>query len=527
MPRSISHRLAVLALLACPVSVLAAQGGPQDLTGLDEFVASVMKEWHVPGLAVGVVRDGKPILVKGYGFRDVEGKQPVTPRTLMAIGSNSKSFTVVLMGMLADSGKLEWDKPVRTYLPDFQLYDELAAREMTPRDLVTHRSGLPRHDALWYGRSFGREEMYRRLRYLEPNASFRGRWQYQNLMFMTAGYLVERLTARPWEDQIRERIFQPLGMARSNTSVRDLSASDDVALAYVWRECPTAAAGNGNGSSSPPECGLVKVPYRNIDAIGPAGSINSSVEEMLHYIQFHVDSGRYQGKTVLSKANWTQMQTPQVLVGSPDLWPDDVGVATYGMGLAVSTYRGRKLVQHGGGIDGFISQMSWMPKERIGVVVLTNMSGNNPVPNIVTRNVFDRLLERDQIDWVARTRQQEKEGVERRDKQRKEREAERKPNTTPSHPLSAYAGAFEHPGYGRLTVQAAGDALEISFDGFKVPLKHFHYDVFEIADPNSPLSGRVMFVMDKKGDIERLAVPFETNVADIVFTRVKTPAPSP
>src|SRR5213594_1415936 len=174
----------------------ASRATPRALSGLDQFVTAQMTEWHVPGLALGIIQDGRVVLLKGYGFRDVEQKLPVTPRTLMAIGSNSKSFTVVLMGMLADSGKLEWDKPARTYLPDFQLYDDFATREMTPRDLVTHRSGLPRHDGLWYGRSFTREELYRRLKYLEPSASFRSRWQYQNLLFLTAGYLVERRTGR-------------------------------------------------------------------------------------------------------------------------------------------------------------------------------------------------------------------------------------------------------------------------------------------------------------------------------------------
>src|SRR5205814_3454792 len=220
--------LATLAVRAVAAQAVAPpRGSARALAGLDPFVASVMKEWHVPGLAIGIIQDGRPVLLKGYGFRDVEHQLPVTPRTLMAIGSNSKSFTVVLMGMLVDSGKLDWDKPVRDYLPDFQLHDELASQEMTSRDLVTHRSGLPRHDLFWYGGSLGREEMYRRLRYLEPNVSFRSRWQYQNLMFMTAGYLVEKRTGRSWDDLIRERLFAPLGMTRSNTSVRDLPSSDD------------------------------------------------------------------------------------------------------------------------------------------------------------------------------------------------------------------------------------------------------------------------------------------------------------
>jgi CubicO group peptidase (beta-lactamase class C family) len=509
----------------------APRGTPKGFGGFDQYVASVMQEWHVPGLAIGIIQDGRPVLLKGYGFRDVERRVPVTPRTLMAIGSNSKSFTVVLMGMLVDSGKLAWDKPVREYLADFQLQDEFASRDMTPRDLVTHRSGLPRHDIAWYGRSLNREELYQRLKYLEPSASFRSRWQYQNLMYTTAGYLVEKRTGRSWDDLIRERIFGPLGMTRSNTSVRDLPASDDAALAYVWRKCPesqaaangAASSPGGNGATVAVECGLVKVPYRNIDAVAPAGSINSSVEEMLHYVQFHIDSGRYDGRQLLSKDNEVQMQTPQMLIGAQDFWPDEFGLASYGLGLAVTSYRGHKLVQHGGGIDGFISQMSWLPKERVGVVVLTNMSGANPVPNIVTRNVLDRVLALAPIDWVARTRKQIQEGEAQEKKQRDERAAARKPNTTPSHDLAAYAGIYEHPAYGRLTVRTAGTTLELTFDEFTARLKHYHYDMFEVDDPAelAPLSGVLTFLMDRKGEIDRVAVPFEQSVKDIEFSRVK------
>ena len=546
MPRSRMRWSALLFFALQPTPALVGQAGPpaaptsrsaisgdRALRGLDDFVARVMKEWQVPGLALGVVQEGKPVFLKGYGYHDVEKRLPVTPRTLMAIGSNTKSFTVVLMSMLADSGKLEWDKPVRTYLPDFQLYDDFATREMTPRDLVTHRSGLPRHDGLWYGRSFNREELYRRLKYLEPSASFRSRWQYQNLMFLTAGYLVERRTGRSWDDLIRERVFAPLEMTRSNTSVRDLPAADDAALGYVWRDCPAEKAAGmvgtagaaGAAAPSSTECGLVQVPYRNIDAVAPAGSINSDVEEMLHYIQFHIDSGRYNGRAILSKENASLMETPQMLVGDQEIWPDELGVATYGLGLSVTSYRGRKLVQHGGGIDGFISQMSWLPRERIGIMVVTNMSGTNPVPNIVTRNVIDRLLGLAPIDWVARTEKQLQDAKAKRLKQRADRAAERQPNTSPSHPLSAYGGTYEHPAYGRLSVQADGAALSVSFDGFNVPLKHFHYDVFEIDDPMDalPLSGRVTFLMDSKGNIDRMAVPFEPSVKDIEFTRVKNP----
>ena len=201
---------------------------------------------------------------------------------------------------------------------------------------------------------------------------------------------------------------------------------------------------------------------------------------------------------------------------------EELGFSTYGLGLGVTTYRGHKLVSHGGGIDGFISAMSWLPADKLGVMVLTNFGGNNPVPNIVARNVYDRFLGLDQVDWVGRTRKQQEEGRARQEKMRQEREAERKPGTSPSHELAAYAGSYEHPGYGRVTIQPAGSDLELTLDKFVVKLKHFHYDVFEMTDPGNtvPLSGRVAFLTNKKGEVDRVGIPLEPNVSDILFSRV-------
>lgn len=482
----------------------SSRGPAAPLNGLDQFVTSVMETWHVPGLALGVVKGGKVVLAKGYGYRDVEQKLPVTSRTIMAIGSNSKSFTAVLMGMLVDEKKLDWDKPVRIWLPDFQLWDPFATRDMTPKDLITHRSGLPRHDALWYGRSFSRQQLYERLRYLEPSASFRSRYQYQNLMFMTAGYLTERITGRSWEEQIRERIFIPLGMTRSNTSVAESPRSDDFAYPYGWRDSA-----------------LVRLPFRNIDAVGPAGSINSSVDDMLKYIQFRLNQGSADGRQLLSRENERLMQSPQMISGGESDSPE-LGVGTYGLGVGVSTYRGHKVVSHGGGIDGFISAMSWLPADSLGVIVLTNFGGNNPVPTIVARNVYDRFLGLDQVDWVGRTKRQQDEGRVRQERQRREREAERTPGTSPSHALAAFAGTYEHPGYGRVVIRTGGPGLEMVLDGVVAGLSHFHYDIFELADPGGavPFQGRMAFLTNKKGEVDRVAIPLEPNVSDIVFTRV-------
>ena len=194
-----------LALSSAPGEARAQAGTGDPFEGFDAFMARIMEDWQVPGVAVGVIHNGEIALARGFGYRDVESQLPVTEHTTMAIGSNSKSFTVSVMAMLVDGGILDWDKPVRDYLPGFRLHDEFATAEMTPRDLVTHQSGLPRHDNVWYGRAATREEIFAKLRYLKPNASFRSRYQYQNLMFLTAGYLTARLAGATWDELIDDR----------------------------------------------------------------------------------------------------------------------------------------------------------------------------------------------------------------------------------------------------------------------------------------------------------------------------------
>lgn len=502
--RRLSRVTFVLASFFVLIAPLPAQrSSAPNLTGFDQWVTSVMAEWKIPGLAVGAVQDGKVVFAKGYGLRDVEAKLPVTPQTVMAIGSNSKSFTAVLMAMLADEKKLDWDTPVRTYLPDFRLYDEIATQELTPKDLVTHRSGLPRHDNLWYGRPFTREQLYQRLRYIEPSASIRSRYQYQNLMFMTAGILTERLTGRTWEQQLQDRIFTPLGMTRASASANDIVRAGDFAYPYMVR----------NDS-------VVRVPYRNIDAVGPAGSINASVEDMLKYIQFRIDQGTAGGKRLVSEAQERLMQSPHMVSGAGFDYPE-LGLGNYGLGVGVSTYRGHKLVVHGGGIDGFISSMSWLPDRKVGIMVLTNFSGDNPVPVMVMRTLYDRLLGAPAVDWAARTRTAAAEDRARQQKAREARQAERKTGTSPSHPINAYAGSFEHPGYGTLVVTVDDGKLTATLDPHRVALEHFHYDVWEINDPGNvvPFGGRLRFLTNGKGEIDQVAVPLEPNVSDIVFKR--------
>ncbi len=498
---------AVAALAQAPASKPTLGGptlGGPTLEGFDEFAAKQLELWKVPGVAIAVVRDGQVILSKGYGVRNAKEKLPVTPKTLFAIGSTSKAFTAALLYMLAEQGKLDWDKPVREYMPDFRLHDQSATERMTARDLVTHRSGLPRHDLMWYSASFSRKEIYDRLRHLEPSKDFRSTWQYQNLMFMTAGYLAGRLGDLSWEELTRQRILAPLGMNGSNFSVRDSEKNADHARPYqkVKEE-------------------VNEVPFRGIDAVGPAGSINSGVDDMSRWVLFHLNRGKHEGKQLLAESAFRDMHSPHMVI--PGESPRaELGQSSYGMGWLINTYRGRKVVSHGGGIDGFTALVSFMPVEKLGMVILTNLGGN-PLPSVVSYNVYDRLLGLDQIAWADRIKGDQEKSRASEEEAKKKNYTARREGTRPSHELKEYAGEYEHPGYGLAKIElAAGGELKLALHGVGGPLKHFHYDVFEVAeDEKNPFQKfKVMFQTALQGEIESLSLPLESALKPIVFTRV-------
>jgi CubicO group peptidase (beta-lactamase class C family) len=472
----------------------------QAFEGFDTFAQQVLKDWNCVGFAVAVIQDGKVTYAKGHGLRDLKGNQPVTTKTLFAIGSSTKSFTVTSLGVLADQGKLDWDKPVREYLPDFQLMDQFATERMTPRDLVTHRSGLPRHDRMWLNSPFTRQEIFERLRYLEANKDFRTTFQYQNLMFMTAGLLAGHVAGMPWEDHIRKVIFEPLGMSDSNFSVVDMQKSADHSQPYT----------------------LVKeqireMPFRNIDTIGPAGSINSNVEDMAKYVMMHMQHG----KGIISLKNSRDMQSPQMSIAGPSPENKELGSQSYGMGFFLTSYRGHYLVHHGGNIDGFSALVTFMPQDNIGMVILSNQNGSQ-VPTVVSYDVYDRLLGLDQIDWTKRFKTQQERGRAGVEEAKKKGYTTQVQGTHPSHQLSDYAGDYESPAYGVASVAIENGALKFSYHGGGGPLNHYHYDVFEVAerDLESLSKEKVTFHTNLRGDVDSLSVPFDANVKEIVFSRL-------
>ena len=472
-----------------------------NLKGFDTFVTETMEEWKVPGIGISIVKDGKVIFSKGFGFRDVKKGLNVTPKTLFAIGSCSKAFTSVTMGILVDEGKLDWDKPVREYLPSFKLKDPFATERMTPLDLVCHRSGLPRHDLMWYGSSATRQEIFDRLQYLEPSKDFRTTFQYQNLMFMTAGYMVGKIAGTTWEKFVQNRIFGPLGMDDSNFSVEDSKKAPDFALPYMEKDDK-----------------VIEIPFRNIDTVGPAGSINSNVIDMADWLLLNLNKGKFGEKQIISEESLKEIHSPQ-MISSKSFKYDEVFYSTYAMGWGITSYRGHLMLSHGGGIDGFTAGVTFMPRDNIGMVIFTNMS-DTPLPGIIAYNAYDRLLGLDQIPWNKRIREQNDKAKEEAEKAKKEKDKDRKLNTKPSHPLEDYAGDYEHPGYGIVAIIKKGDQLTGVFNSISFDVKHYHYDIFEMSNEFIDMTEKVTFFTDNKGNISSLSVQLEDRVEAIVFTRM-------
>src|ERR1051325_4613052 len=326
--RSLSWFFAVLMFVSSLHSARSATNSVDPgkaLTGFDEFTEEALKDWNVPGLAVAVVLKDHIVYAKGFGFRDREKKLPVTTNTLFAIGSTTKAMTTFLIGILVDEGKVDWDKPVRRYLPEFRLYDPQASEAITPRDLVTHRSGLPRHDMVWYNNTnLTRRELVQRLAYLEPSEGFRAKFQYNNLMYATAGYLVEQITGKSWEQNVRQRIFEPLGMQRSNFSVHDSQSDSDFALPYEEKREK-----------------VKRMAFRNIDVMGPAGSVNSSITEMSQWLMLNLNKGKFGDRQLISPATLADIHSPHMTTGA-SVYRPEISQAAYGLGWMVDTYRGHR-----------------------------------------------------------------------------------------------------------------------------------------------------------------------------------------
>jgi CubicO group peptidase (beta-lactamase class C family) len=469
----------------------AARAAP--LAGLDAYVRQAMKDWQGAGLSIAIVKDDSVVFAGGYGVREVGKPAPVTPRTIFAIGSNTKLFTAVAAGMMVDEGKLRWDAPVTTYLPWFQLHDPYVTREITVRDMLSHRSGLGRRgDLIWYGSPFSRKEILTRIRYLEPNSSFRSEFGYQNIMVLGAGEAVAAVAGQSWDDLVERRILQPLGMRESSTSIRALASASDVAAPHDWRD------------GRP-----VSVPWRDIDNVAPAGSINSSALDMAQWIRFLLADGSHGGRSLIKPATLREIESPQTIVRNPpDSLRPSMHFSAYGLGVGMHDYLGVKVMTHTGGIDGMLSQVTWVPERKLGVVILTNTSGHNALFTALANRVLDAYLGAPPRDWsrilLDQTVKQESQMAATAAKA----EAARAKDTKPSLALEKYAGTYVSELYPDLVFGLEGGALVVRFGtAFSGRAEHWQYDTFRLLMPALGSDSELAtFMLDSRGAVARVDV---------------------
>jgi CubicO group peptidase (beta-lactamase class C family) len=468
---------------------------------LDRLAPDAMADWKVPGVALAVVQDGKVVLAKAYGQRDVEANLPVTTATQFLIGSITKSFTATGVALLHNEGRLDWTKPVRDYLPEFRLHDPVATERVTIRDLLCHQSGLPRHDWVHLPGDRAPAEMLGVMRHLELSRDIRSAYQYSNLCYNVAGLLIERVSGQSYEAFIRARLTDRLGMTVGFT-LEDLEASADPARPYMMHEDTRLRA--------------MRLPIRTV----AAGAITTSVADLANWMQLHLGKGEFNRERVLPAALIDAMHAPRVYDTQPEF--AELGAAHYGLGFRCQSYRGDRLVFHGGGWPGWGALMTLVPESDIGIGVLSNRSPSE-VPRTLTWHIIDRLRSREPIDWRERFRKRRDELLAQTQADRSAREKARHENTRPAHNLPEYAGDYEHPAYGIMSIKEDGGALHWSWRGMLASMAHRHYETFELPEfPDRLLPDRlaITFLTDREGNIVSLSAPLEPMVRDIVFARL-------
>jgi CubicO group peptidase (beta-lactamase class C family) len=491
---SMTTRHAPIIIAFCALTLLPAvvTSQPALLDSFDAYVATAVKDWNVPGLAIAIVKDGQVVFAKGYGVRELGKPEPVDTHTLFAIGSTTKAMTAALIGMLVDEKKVAWDDPVTKHLPWFQFKDPYLTREVTVRDLLTHRARLDNADYLWYGQSTDPHEILRRVRLLDSAYSLRSGFVYQNVMYAAAGAVVEAASGMPWQQMLRTRILEPLGMRETIATAATLRQQPDVASPHdmVKKE-------------------LRVIENASVDGVAPAGSVWSSVSDMAKWMQFMLDGGLVNGRALLQPKTVAELFKPQAMVGPDGFYPTarltKPHWTTYGLGWFQQDYRGRAVDFHTGSIDGMVAIHGLIRDERLGVYILANRD-HAELRHALMLDVFDRYAGKSDHDWSAEIRTLYA-GLQREAEEQQAKEDHRRvTGTSPSLALQKYAGTYSDPLFGDVVVTYDGTRLHARYGAaFVATLEHWNYDTFRASwDAAWRDTALLTFVLNEHGEPARL-----------------------
>ena len=483
------------------------------LKGLDSELEKVLKKLEEPGFAIAIVENDQILYSKGFGYRDYENKIKVDSNTLFAIGSATKSFTSSLLGVLREDEKLDFEDSPIDHINELRFYNSQMNDVISIRDMMSHRTGLPRHDASWYFfPTFSKDSLVSRVKHHKPFTSVRNQWWYNNFMFMLQGVIAERITNKTWSENIKEMIFDPLGMTRSNTSIAELENSENAAFGYSQD--------------------FKKMDYYKIAGMGPAGSINSSVNEMSKWLITWINKGEYKGKKILPP-NYTEeaISSQSVVVANlPDEDNPGLHLTNYGYGWFLSSYKGHYRVEHGGNIDGFSTSAAFYPSDKVGIIVLSNQNASN-TPSIVRNIISDRMLDVKKTDWLKYHFDKLKEAELIQKELDKNEDSDKIKGTNPSRSMNEYEGEYTNLGYGTFDISMKNDSLFMKIPNKTFWLSHHHYDTFlpyELKNGKVNLEDEsvifITFSADQLGEIKKLSTGLEPAIEEPIYfdRKIKT-----
>lgn len=479
------------------------------ISRMDALIPELLEEYGVPGVGIAMVKDDAIAYARGFGTLEQGGTAKVDENSTFAVGSCTKAFTATAVGLLVQEGKLAWEDRVTRYLPQFQLYDPIDTREITIRDLLCHRSGLPTFggDLIFYGSTYSNEEVLERARFIPPAFRLRTGYGYANIMYLAASMVIKKVSGLPWQAFVRDRLIQPLGMDRTFTGPEYLRDAENVAQPH-----------------QPYNKQLTQMPYLMFHNGWAAGSIVSSALDMAKWLRFQLNAGRISERQLVDPVILQETRTPQVLIGIPEevkaLVPRRHFMA-YGLGWALEDYGGRLVCSHTGGVDGMQSLAAFVPEERFGLVILSNRIPHY-LNSIVNRVVLDELMGFHDRDWRAEIQELARKDQARAAEQRKNLEEARLKGTQPSLPLPAYVGAYENTAYGRAEVAEEGGQLILRLCAHPhadSPLEHWHFDTFFCRWKYSSLGeSMVEFSIGFNGKVESLKLRVDESVDPLDYT---------
>jgi len=496
----------LLVLLLLPLAVSAQNKGFEEKAAkIDTYVNALLSDWNIPGLALVIVHKDQVIYSKGYGYRDLEKKLPATETTLFPIASNTKLFTATLATQLASEGKLSLDASVKQYLPELNFYNPELNFKVSIRDLLSHRTGLPAYDGIWLNAAFKRKELLSKISFMKPSLGFREGYIYNNNMYTLAGLAIEAVSGKSWEENVQERIFKPLEMNSSGFTGLGVRPENH-SLSYFEAE--------GTGKLT------VRTFLAQSELLAPAGNIYSNMADMGKWLILQVNGGKYKGKQVIAASAVEETKIPNAISDKRGRY-DELSNAIYALGRSLQTYKGTKLISHTGSIDGFFSNLSYLPKDSIALFIIHNAVSAGSLRSVMNLPIIDILQNREITDWSERYRKDYLEAQEKNKKTVDEINASQVKNTLPSHQALDYTGKFSHPVYGEILIGLKNNDLQLQYRSLSATLHHWHYDQFITMDDGKGFPDmRISFLTNDKGEIERLSThPFGDPLTE--FVRVK------